>query len=265
MGEIFHYTDANALINILQKQTLWATHILHLNDPNEYIRPRDIANKIGREISFANTNESHGALDFVVCFSGKKDDLNQFRSYGDDGKGYMIGFDADKLISVLGLSESRLEKIYYGEENYEPHLRKIFLEAQETYMIERASYKAENSNSTEHFSVSPYLKAINSQVYFCKSKHYEDEQEVRLLVSERDRNSIGMTQYRARLGKIVPYIELKPKDKNLLLPITRIIIGPAHRNNEADVLEAAIQDLIMGIYPQIPQVSVSQIDYRSSR
>jgi Protein of unknown function (DUF2971) len=257
MREIYHYTDATALIGIIQYQTLWATHIYHLNDPNEYARPREIANNIGKEISFAAREEAHSELDYVFCFSEKKDDLNQFRSYGDDGKGYMISFDADKLISILGLSESKLEQIYYGEENYEPHLRKILLESKAAFEQD----KAESANSNIPFSPSPYLNAVGSQIYFCKSNHYKEEAEVRLLIQGKDKFSTGALKYRAKSSRIVPFIELKPKTG--ILPITGVLIGPAHRNNEIDVLEGAIQDLCWTKYKFIPKVS--QIDYRSSR
>ena len=263
MREIHHYTDANALVNIIQNQTLWATHIYHLNDPNEYIRPREIANNIGKEISFAAREEAHSELDYVVCFSEKKDDLNQFRSYGDDGKGYMISFDADKLISILGLSESKLEEIYYGENNYEPHLRKILKESKATYEQD----KAENTNSNIPLPFSPYLNAISSQIYFCKSEHYKDEAEVRLLIQGKDKFSTAdgtsKVKYRAKSGRITPYIELKA-NSNLLLPITGILVGPAHRNNEVDVLKEAVFDLCMAKGIKF-RPDVSKIDYRSSR
>ena len=86
MGEIYHYTDANALLNILQNQTIWATHILHLNDPNEYVSPRAIADGLMQEIGLTVKKVEHRDLSYVTCFSRKRDDLNQFDHMQTMGK-----------------------------------------------------------------------------------------------------------------------------------------------------------------------------------
>jgi Protein of unknown function (DUF2971) len=282
MGEIYHYTDANALLNILQNQTLWATHILHLNDPNEYVSPRVIADGIMQEIGLTVKKLEHRDLSYVTCFSRKRDDLNQFRSYADDGKGYLVSFDETMLIESFELSESlrrniQLSEIVYGVENYATYLRQVVVQEKENFETEIAEYTARGqpfsgaSGRIYDGFYKPELM-INTAVYCCKSKHYAEEDEIRLVARANHRNEHGEDlftniKYRSRNGKIIPFIELKAQT-GVLLPIKEIIIGPAHDRASVEVLKDVISNLCADSrYTRENQIRItaSEIDYRSSR
>ena len=290
MGEIFHYTDANALINILRNRTLWATHILHLNDPNEYTKPRETADRIAREIKIPMKAASHRGLSYVVCFSRKEDDLNQFRSYADDGKGYCVCFEEDRIKEIMELNEfmySRMElkEIIYGEKNYDEYLRDVICAEKEKFDADIAKYVKEQRPFTSgsgrllSFVYSPDIK-IDLAIHCCKSGSYSDEAELRLVVPVFQEtyggpgNSHLTPNYRARSGRIIPYIELKSKRLPLLhekqhmpLPIKKIIIGPAHNQNSIEILKDSLRQLCLdsGYHDGEIQVVPSNIDYRSSR
>jgi hypothetical protein len=289
MSRIYHYTDANALINILRNRTLWATHILHLNDPNEYTKPRETADRIAREIGLQMQAASHRGLSYVVCFSRKEDDLNQFRSYADDGKGYCICFE-DEVKEVLNLNEfmhSRMElkEIIYGEENYDRYLRDVIYTEKKIYDADIAKYVKEQRPFTTgggrnlSFVYKPDIK-IDLAIHCCKSESYSDETELRLVVPVFQETYGGpgdshlTPNYRARSGRIIPYIELKSKklpspheNQHMALPIKKIIIGPAHNQNSIEILKDSVRQLCLdsGYRDGEIQVVPSNIDYRSSR
>lgn len=57
-----------------------------------------------------------GNLVLAACFSTERDDLAQWRYYGDDGRGIAIGFRSNTLLWNLGSPwESNLHHVIYDE------------------------------------------------------------------------------------------------------------------------------------------------------
>ena len=138
-GELFHYTTAEGLMGILQKQNLRATHYRHLNDSTEmgFIVPH-IVKKFYVELAnfFHSDSERFGLIDDVLlnnyadhqarvmfqialdqidamspvfmcslcCHTSKAVQksglLSQWRGYGASG-GYCIVFDEAKMLKML--------------------------------------------------------------------------------------------------------------------------------------------------------------------
>jgi hypothetical protein len=114
---VWHYTDAGGLIAIIKSGKLRATNAFYLNDSMEVNHCRTL---ITDEVSKTKGLSSGPVDDFleqalasvrvtdyviqpyVTCFSGEKarDLLSQFRPYGNDGSGYALGFDPQKLADL---------------------------------------------------------------------------------------------------------------------------------------------------------------------
>src|SRR6266516_395860 len=112
---IYHYTDDRGLKGILESGKLWFTDIFDLNDPSELRHGLSIAIETLREeaeksgdadskrfaAQFARFDVEGGIEEagyfFVCCFSGTRDELGQWRAYGDNGCGFAIGFDTRSL------------------------------------------------------------------------------------------------------------------------------------------------------------------------
>ncbi len=114
---LWHYTTADGLVGIVNNQELFMSHILCMNDTEEYrhgiahvIRACGIRND-------SNVSESakkfHEALTprlvnniikvpdiFVSCFSEKTDTHIHWLEYGRNGVGYAIGFDTARLKAI---------------------------------------------------------------------------------------------------------------------------------------------------------------------
>jgi hypothetical protein len=104
---LYHYTDAAGLRGIITNQVFWFTDSRHLNDPTEMHHGMALARRLidaGKSKKdragllytmlddlFTFRNFSNVFAFFIACFTRKRDDLGQWRSYADDGRGFAIG------------------------------------------------------------------------------------------------------------------------------------------------------------------------------
>ena len=101
----FHYTAESGLIGILKTDTLWFTHVEYLNDPSEFRLSYDLAVSELRCAQEQADPEVRcflhimlGSLDkiwqelpmYIGSFSRLGDDLDQWRSYADNGRGFCL-------------------------------------------------------------------------------------------------------------------------------------------------------------------------------
>lgn len=113
-GEVFHYTSADGLIGMLQHGTLWASEATTLSDLTEVRYGWDLVTDWieGQKQSDAvaeirRAADSFGSRDrdvFVVSASMDGDDANQWRRYGADCRGYVVGLDASARLTVVALN-----------------------------------------------------------------------------------------------------------------------------------------------------------------
>ena len=114
---IWHYTTAEGLLGIVKNQELFMSHILCMNDTDEYrhgishvIRACGIRDDSGisasaKKLHKALTAKLIGNINntpdiFVSCFSGETDTHTHWLEYGRNGVGYAIGFDTARLLAV---------------------------------------------------------------------------------------------------------------------------------------------------------------------
>jgi hypothetical protein len=165
--------------------------------------------------------------------------LSQWRGYGLDG-GYAIVFDRERLGALLE-QEGRVyheEGLFLGDVQY--HL------AQDT-LIEDQQVQEDIEQISECFyaylltadiqKVYPAFESITRLSIFCKHRGFEEEQEVRIVITEpsiemgRDPEKPDDKLYRKthsylRNGAVVPCVHLFGDQKLETLPIRRIIVGP---------------------------------------
>jgi hypothetical protein len=149
-GLLYHYTNQNGLLGILNSKTIWATHIRYLNDLEEYkagvqfvervIEETRVQGLIDKETedSFKSIFESLDTCDFYVAsFSSTNDgdSLNLWRAYAASIPGYSFGFSPRKLREVIRPRSdgtcsgmSWLSEVFYipKKESAEPRLKSQF-------------------------------------------------------------------------------------------------------------------------------------------
>jgi len=88
---LYHYTNSDSLINIIKSNKLKFSGVAGFNDANEL---RSKSTIFGKSLKNPYNKNRMNIINnrFVFCLSKRQDDLNQWRLYGNDGKGVCLGF-----------------------------------------------------------------------------------------------------------------------------------------------------------------------------
>lgn len=284
---LYHYTNCQALRGILQRGKFWFTDYRHLNDPSELTYGIDIAHDVAcgiatgadqsicdfvdvfceqfRHANFASTLEF-----FIASFSRARDDLGQWRAYGDNGRGVAIGF-SHSVFTIEDKLPLEPLPVVVGPVRYEPGeicgRHKACIEEAAAIVLSIAQNRRDLlSNPTNR---RPFMERLVQEmaarplIWNClTSKHlaYQHEQEVRLVImGERDQLAPDVLT-RCRGSEIVPYIaKLMPvRDPH---KIAEIVVGPAAPPDTERTLRTMLRSI--GITEDFP-ISRSDIPYRAS-
>jgi len=115
-GVLYHHTNQQGLLGILDKGQIWASHIRYLNDTKEYFAGRSFIERIAsvmKELNYADEETARtvditlkiiDTFDIYVTSFSRADDgdsLNLWRAYAQTLPGFSIGFDAESLSASL--------------------------------------------------------------------------------------------------------------------------------------------------------------------
>lgn len=179
-GEIlYHYTTLAAAASIVHNDCFWLTEFQKTNDSTEYeyakeqyinayqnrevwiddlVRFMTTANLIGLE---ANTHM------LIGCLTQRPDDLSQWRAYGDDGEGCVVGIDANWLEESAGVAIRRV--------NYDAKYLREFVNVGLAVM--QTMYEKNPANAIE---LKEFCRFFLSDLYAFKHPSFRDEAEVRI-------------------------------------------------------------------------------------
>ena len=132
---LHHYTNLNAFKNIVEKGTLWATHIHYLNDTSEQrflgqlilarigerlkFEPQEVRQRLlswqQKLLSWTDRGSDEATTYYVICFSEDGGDrLSQWRGYGAQG-GVSIGFRKSVLEELCKRNtEKGISSLHYS-------------------------------------------------------------------------------------------------------------------------------------------------------
>lgn len=241
--KIYHYTSKESFLKIIENKSLFATDIRFLNDGMEVNMVSKILNSLMNEdneikevfdkfdiFDFYETFKGVGT--YVISFSGKKDDLNQWRCYASNATGICIEFNAEELLGYLkqnkcdsGHLNFELQKCVYDAEAQKSIIKKLILD-----------YKNKSSNEKNI----PHLisELLKYSAYF-KDNTFESEDEYRIIVTTSDKTT-RKTLLRRNL--YISYYEVKIEDSSKCPTdecehpwLGNVIIGP---NNPLSVIDS---------------------------
>lgn len=248
---LYHYTNAQGLLGMLQSNRIWATNSRFMNDPTEIgYATRLVREVIESELSQGNArwfNEIrdwiNGFLDeyennakvYIACFCTQGDLLSQWRGYGAVGGGYALGFlgryvGAQEVTSIVQ-PEPILRKIIYDRRTQE-RLVRAWLKG--FAKLEQARRKTPNQTKARQRS-DEWWGAFNMFLSEClncfKDPAYREEQEWRIIQFGRiSLQDVIKASFRAGGARVVPYVQL---DLNPVkgpyrgkLPVRLICYGP---------------------------------------
>ncbi|MDP2033944.1 MAG: DUF2971 domain-containing protein [Polaromonas sp.] len=272
---VYHYTDLAGLLGIVRSGELWLTDATQLNDPTElrhglsyalevmkswfpYDRTDQYYVFVNRFSRFVDELSVDTGIHFVASFSANGDDLNQWRGYAAQGKGFALGFDARILAEGFTKfdSDSSAFAAIYRDVEMRFVLQPVIGE------ILQAAWLAGTTRSQEMACPSWYwdgMFKIASQALLrlsipFKNEAYSTEEEYRLLrMSTRGSN----VRSRSRSGGMIHY---EAFDWRAACPasLVRIVSGPAANLEELDQLTEIVATL-----PFTPKISRSNIPFRS--
>jgi DUF2971 family protein len=240
-GQLFHYSDLNALTNIINSSDLWLTNSRYCNDAREMIHGYDIAKEvIEKKRKEAKSKTIKNYLDqvakfvdeqtkgvYVCCFCEEDNLLSQWRSYGENGTGVSIGFDPFGFTAYTGsdlppkqIGLMRLWKVFY-----DPQVQKNIVE-KALELVPKL-----NVNDTNIDKARKAADAIHFFIPTFKNQDFQEEKERRLIFTPSQECTI-LPSYRVRKGMLVPYYSLKALGEKVYgtsnkLPINKITLGPS--------------------------------------
>lgn len=268
---IYHYCDSNAFFAICTNRKLWMNDLHSMDDFMElhwgYSIWEQSANtrieKYGKEFLDEIDEVIHFSgfqgLLLANCFSTDKDVLSQWRAYADDGKGYVIGFNAKEL---LGLPIRALQVLYDKEQQ----IKEATATIDALYQL-----KQEDSNEFKTF-----CNVFGYDLSAFKNPAFIEEKEIRLihLLDFKKSNDFmklvdkgGIYFGEDRKGEEIkfkikqdiptPYIELDFSNNNKINPIKEVVIGPKN-----EVMKTAIRIFLETIGIEKVEINKSNASYR---
>lgn len=276
---IYHYTDDKGLWGILSSGKFWINSVFNLNDPSEISHGVSIACSVFKnlasqltafDVEFVEKFTSltrRGMRDvakfYALSFSFHYDDLAQWRSYANDGRGFALGLNKKKIedcISSLTNSSIGGFPVEYNTKKLELFNTQLFNNIQPALLaLQKLNLQQPLLNRVLiGISARLAIRVIEASTHF-KHEGYESESEFRVLEVSSLKQSQNTPQHRLKDTEVVYYTELDWKN---LMPdvIETITIGPgADKEKAARYVEDCIK---IHQLPGSVLIQFSDIPYR---
>lgn len=277
--EIAHYTNDLGLAGILGSGVLRFTDVFDLNDPSEIehgfshavnllnglsINGSRLEKQFAQSVHDLYKHKLKGTANYYVCsFSTECDDLGQWRSYADNGKGYALIFDTKALEDHFTKTTPNA-KDHNSTFNVRYNDNEIGLIQGQLIngMFNLISFAEKNSLTKGEFN--SYMQLLSTQTtariihaaLFYKHEAYKNEKEYRFMQIFRGDIPTPNVKTRTRNYQSVEYMEFNWLPSNAL---KKIVIGPSA--NIANAQNFATKQLNAVGLGRV-QIEQSKIPYR---
>ena len=270
--ELYHYTDLDGVAGILDTRYLWLSKISTLNDTSEISLAvhhfKVLASEAAQTLPANEAKllqEAAEQLDHLrrtnICvgsFCEDEDQLAQWRSYGNDGRGIALGFAAAALVRIAREHDVRLVRCVYRPEQHAQITKDLAGLLLEAYRAHRPSSPEASQEVIARF-VSTFL--LTAPVI--KDAHFGQEREWRLVSLPRSVDDPNLTAVltgnQASVRFVLPLCEEGARDVDV---ISSIVIGPTvDPENIADAVDVLARH--RGF--RIPDIRYSRVPYRPKR
>ena len=132
-GLLWHYTNTRGLEGIVRDQTIRLSHPGFLNDPRELQHANSVYNEMLDQLTDGQDplaqefvrgyrdykkDKSFPFNDhFVSSFCNGRDQLELWRQYGDDGRGFALGFRVKELRDIVEKQGVYIYRVLYKKKN----------------------------------------------------------------------------------------------------------------------------------------------------
>ncbi|WP_434145181.1 DUF2971 domain-containing protein [Photobacterium leiognathi] len=256
---MYHYTDLNGFISIMQFKKLWLTSATSMNNHQEvhwfknlfYAKLTEILEHqplSGEQIellnSFWSAQVNPISNPHICCFSENGDLLSQWRAYADDAAGMSIGFDSSKLNLNEELAVQNIipdNNIWLNSVIYEHDEQQRIVDELAESFVNAVKAVTEQQDPIQAQEAQMRLSVVASQCssysYIFKNPAFSEEKEVRVISLPMLDNSnkwFGCKEkpkFRSSGGTIASYFELEFAAES----VNEVILGPKSKVNKADM------------------------------
>jgi hypothetical protein len=273
---VYYYCSVDTFVKIVTNKTLWLTNLFFLNDSEEHFWLRNRARRFVEQRMLQQPDEfGYQYLNtilkqewrheiYCVCFSEQPDLLWQWRAYGDDGRGFAVGFATAHLQWLCAKLQGMFADVIYDDGEQDTLIENAF---------DLPPRLCDGEEQTIEDGSSQILGQISAAASRCKSKSFSEEAEWRLVcepiltLGTDDENCwtrATVPRYIERGSVITPYLEVplveeKNYRKRGLEPIKELYFGPKNTADEQEY--AAVSMLEAGGFERV-RIVRSSVSYR---
>lgn len=243
---LYHYTTWSGALNILSSQEFWSTAHDCTNDEAELASAHSIVTEVAQVCrqryqmgtpakvldaflaTYPGSMMAQMRTTYLSCFSLARDDENQWRVYGDGGRGICLGIrvleepppKSRQIISIaieVEYSESALHEWLAAE------FEKICL------VLTRVQPSCNNCEG----GVSALHRIAAFASIRAKREELRSEQEVRHVTFSRRKTCVEPKERVSAARKVVRYLPVSLRADGKLIALDEIIIGASRNAEEA--------------------------------
>jgi hypothetical protein len=270
--ELYHYTDLDSLSGIFQTRSLWLSKISTMNDTSEIgLAVRLFKRSVDAHSKDSARDESdflqHVAAQLegfrrtnicVASFCEEQDQLNQWRSYGADGRGIALGFQSGRLEQLAQDHGLRLVPCVY-----EPDLHVRMAEDLLGMLLQAYRVSPPHDDEARDRLVERFNGTFLMAAPIIKDHHFAQEREWRLVSTPRPisdpRITASLSGKKASVKFVLPLAEDDESHPEIFSSLT---IGPTL---DPESVADAIEVLADRRGFRLPKVNISDIPYRPKR
>ena len=277
---LWHYTNGNGFLGMLESGSIRATQVAAVNDSTETVYATRLYRQAIIKLKQQNTADEfaqgflQGILDeteesadlpghsdskfFIACLSELEDDINQWLKYGGEHgeNGYAIGFLARGLFLVD--SNSAMIRVNYDNAL---HQRLADETAQMTLRFYMEGLVGDRADDPEKWG-KDFFAAWDQAIYrlapTIKDEGFSAEREYRL-VHELQSYDLPFVRYQQKASLLGRYIDLKTGGWEGLrvprLPIQKVMVGPGRHKG---ITKKSVASLLDQMGYQNVEVSMSR-------
>lgn len=177
-----------------------------------------------------------------TCFSEESDLLSQWRGYAQDGSGFSVTFERNKLEDLVsnfqGEAHPKLSKISYGGQDW-GEINQVMKELHGAFGSDAENYHEEDGIGEMAIGYTPEKhkrqRKAAQNLYTVKNGAFREEKEWRLFLFDSMRK-IDNVEFRESSNGLSPFVRLKFSPD----AISGITLGPTNRT-PLSMIEAALE------------------------
>ncbi len=239
---LYHYTNFEGLLGIVNSRSLWASDVRYMNDSAELKHAADLIRiEVTRRIAAGHRRPdllnqfldwvtyriTNGHMLFGVSFRSNGNLLSQWRGYSRLGKGVSIGFDPEYIQRCAARQEFMIGKCIYDRASQ----ARLIAEVIDQVEILALDHEEQNGVDTKEESWHQLFRQIESDLLrlaaIIKHPSFEEEEEWRVVSPVITDYVNAPVQFREGMSMLVPYIcfNLTTDDK-LPIALDHLYLGP---------------------------------------